>query len=99
VGSGKSSKTVKRPAKHETSVLPSIEAPHPGMSYNPSFDDHQDLLKAIADKELKIIKEEKHLNRVTKGMFSKVTVDQKEVRYTTFFLFSDLFLLFFSLHG
>jgi nucleolar protein 53 len=78
VGSGKSSKTVKRPAKHETSVLPSIEAPHPGMSYNPSFDDHQDLLKAIADKELKIIKEEKHLNRVTKGMFSKVTVDQKE---------------------
>lgn len=49
-----------------------IETPHPGISYNPSFKDHNDLLIEIAEKEAKIIKEEKHLNRVTKDVFKKV---------------------------
>jgi nucleolar protein 53 len=54
------------------SILPAVEAPHPGTSYNPSYSDHQELLQQIAQDELKLIKVEKHLNRVTKNMFKKV---------------------------
>lgn len=54
------------------SVLPAVEIPHPGTSYNPSFADHQDLLREVAAKQLKFEKEEAHLNRVTTKMFKKV---------------------------
>ncbi|EEZ98070.1 ribosome biogenesis protein NOP53 isoform X1 [Tribolium castaneum] len=77
VGTGKSRKTVKTPKRPKSSVLPPVEPPHPGMSYNPSYEDHQDLLKTIVEKETKIIKEEEHLNRVTRDMFSKVSEKQK----------------------
>jgi nucleolar protein 53 len=50
-----------------------------GMSYNPSYRDHQDLLQEVANKELTLIKEEKHLKRVTCKMFSRVTEDEREV--------------------
>ncbi|CAK9803190.1 Ribosome biogenesis protein NOP53 [Anthophora quadrimaculata] len=60
------------------SVLPAVEAPHPGMSYNPSFEDHQNLLREVAQKELELIKEEKHLERVTTKMFKKVSPEEKE---------------------
>lgn len=58
----------------KTSILSAIEIPHPGTSYNPSYTDHQELLNDIAQKELKLIKEEEHLNRVTTHMFKKVSV-------------------------
>ncbi|KAJ3665022.1 hypothetical protein Zmor_000542 [Zophobas morio] len=77
-GTGKIRKTVKDLKKIKSSVLPTIEMPHPGMSYNPSYDDHQDLLKTVAEKEMKIIKEEEHLNRVTRDMFSKVTAKKRD---------------------
>ncbi|XP_053975384.1 ribosome biogenesis protein NOP53 [Hylaeus volcanicus] len=60
------------------SVIPAIEAPHPGTSYNPSFEDHQNLLQEIAKKEMELIKEEKHLERVTSKMFKKVSPEEKE---------------------
>jgi nucleolar protein 53 len=46
------------------SLLPSVELPHPGTSYNPSFEDHQDLLMRAALIEQKKLKEEQHLKRV-----------------------------------
>jgi hypothetical protein len=49
------------------------------MSYNPTYTDHQSLLQEVADKELRLIKEEKHLKRVTSQMFSRVTEDENEV--------------------
>ncbi|XP_026283920.1 ribosome biogenesis protein NOP53 [Frankliniella occidentalis] len=52
--------------------LPAVEVPHPGMSYNPSFDDHINLLKEISDKEQKLIKEDEHIKRVTTLMFKKL---------------------------
>lgn len=79
IGTGKVRKTVKERKMEKTSVLPSIELPHPGMSYNPSFQDHQELLKVIVEKEKKVIKEEEHLKRVTNKMFKKVTADQRDV--------------------
>lgn len=57
---------------------------HVGMSYNPSYMDHQNLLQEVADKELKFIKEEKHLKRVTSKMFSRVTEDENEVCYLSY---------------
>lgn len=56
------------------SVLPAINAPHPGTSYNPSYVDHQDLLAEIAADEAKVMKKEAHLDRVTNKMFRKVIV-------------------------
>lgn len=79
-GIGKPVKQLLNTNKIKTSVLPAIEPPHPGMSYNPSFEDHQDLLRIIADHETKLIKQEKHLTRCTTGMFEKVTTDKRDVR-------------------
>ncbi|XP_076620000.1 ribosome biogenesis protein NOP53 [Colletes latitarsis] len=59
------------------SAIPIIEAPHPGTSYNPSFEDHQNLLQKIAEEEMKLMKEEKHLERVTTKMFKKVSPEEK----------------------
>ncbi|XP_066144584.1 ribosome biogenesis protein NOP53-like [Euwallacea fornicatus] len=64
--------------KKKKSCLPAVELPHPGMSYNPSYRDHQNLLKAIADEEMKVIKVEEHLKRVTGNMFRKVAQTQKQ---------------------
>ncbi|XP_063380723.1 ribosome biogenesis protein NOP53 [Cydia fagiglandana] len=55
-----------------------VELPHPGVSYNPSFKEHQELLQQVVQHEEKIIKRGEHLQRVTTGMFSKVTVQEKE---------------------
>lgn len=61
----------------KTSVVPAVEAPHPGISYNPSYADHQELLASVAEKEIKLMKEEAHLDRVTTKMFKKVSADSK----------------------
>ena len=63
------------------SAISAIEVPHPGTSYNPSFQDHQTLLQEIAKKELEVMKEEAHLERVTTKMFKKVSPTQKEKDY------------------
>lgn len=64
--------------RKKPSALPAIEVPHPGTSYNPSYEDHQNLLREVAQKELELMKEEAHLNRVTTHMFKKVSTDEKE---------------------
>lgn len=56
------------------SVLPAVEMPHPGTSYNPSYDDHQKLLHEVVQKELELMKQEEHLDRVTTQMFKKVII-------------------------
>ncbi|XP_011138181.1 ribosome biogenesis protein NOP53 [Harpegnathos saltator] len=62
----------------KTSLLPAVEAPHPGTSYNPSYTDHQKLLNDIAQKELELMKEEAHLDRVTTKMFKKVPLNKRD---------------------
>lgn len=54
------------------SILPAVEFPHPGTSYNPSYEDHQKLLQQVVQKELELMKREEHLDRVTTLMFKKV---------------------------
>ncbi|XP_018328273.1 ribosome biogenesis protein NOP53 [Agrilus planipennis] len=77
-GESKFRKILPKITRWKQTILPSVEPPHPGMSYNPSFEDHQALLKEIADKEQKIIKEEQHLNRVTNKMFRKITRERNQ---------------------
>ncbi|KAK0182761.1 hypothetical protein PV327_000862 [Microctonus hyperodae] len=60
------------------SEISTIEIPHPGMSYNPSYEDHQKLLHTIAKEEINSMKIEAHLDRVTNGMFKKVSVETQE---------------------
>ncbi|XP_012538606.1 ribosome biogenesis protein NOP53 [Monomorium pharaonis] len=60
------------------SVLCAIETPHPGTSYNPSYNDHQELLNKVGQKELKLIKQEEHLDRVTIQMFQKISLQKRD---------------------
>lgn len=76
----------KKAYRKKTSILPAVELPHPGMSYNPSFQDHQDLLSIVGEKELKLIKEDQHLTRCTSGMFQKVTTDKRDVSIVVNFI-------------
>lgn len=69
---GKKRKRVPESLHKKPSVLPAVNVPHPGTSYNPSYDDHQELLAQVAAEERKLMKEEEHLNRVTNKMFRKV---------------------------
>lgn len=71
-------KTFMKATKIEnTSTVPATEVPHPGASYNPSFTDHQNLLKKVSEKEEKLMKEQAHIQRVTTDLFSKVTADER----------------------
>ncbi|XP_045504036.1 ribosome biogenesis protein NOP53 [Colias croceus] len=54
-----------------------VEPPHPGVSYNPSFQEHQDLLQQVVQHEEKMMKKEAHLLRVTNKMFRKITPQSK----------------------
>ncbi|KYQ54672.1 hypothetical protein ALC60_06479 [Trachymyrmex zeteki] len=60
------------------SVLPAVEIPHPGTSYNPSYNDHQELLHNIVQKELELMKQDEHLNRVTTQMFKKISLQKRD---------------------
>ncbi|XP_005189217.2 ribosome biogenesis protein NOP53 [Musca domestica] len=67
--------------RHKTTKAKKFEPPHPGTSYNPSLQDHQKLISDIVEKEEKIIKEEKHLKRVTTQMFRKVTAEERQTQH------------------
>lgn len=55
--------------------------PHPGMSYNPSKEDHEALIAQVVEREEGIIKKEQHLKRVTTSMFAKVTPEERDKRH------------------
>ncbi|XP_041350608.1 ribosome biogenesis protein NOP53-like [Gigantopelta aegis] len=64
-------KRVKVPPKYKkpTSELPAVEVPHPGASYNPAFDDYQDLLLKAEEVEKKKLKAERKLYNALEGKF------------------------------
>nr|XP_003707503.1 PREDICTED: uncharacterized protein CG1785 [Megachile rotundata] len=75
---GMKKKRIPTSLRKKPSVLPAIEPPHPGTSYNPSYEDHQNLLQEVAQKEMELIKQEEHLDRVTTKMFRKVSPEERE---------------------
>ncbi|XP_050681785.1 ribosome biogenesis protein NOP53 [Leptidea sinapis] len=58
-----------------------VELPHGGISYNPAFADHQELLQSVVQHEQKMMKKEEHLHRVTTKMFSRVTAKEKQMEW------------------
>jgi nucleolar protein 53 len=51
------------------SLLPAIEVPHLGQSYNPSFEDHQKLLSTAHNIEVEKIKKENRLKRIVENNY------------------------------
>lgn len=60
------------------SIRRAVQIPHPGTSYNPTLKDHRALLEAVKERELKIIKQEEHLKRVTTDMFKKMSTEERD---------------------
>lgn len=56
-----------------------MKCPHPGLSYNPTIEDHTSLLSNIAEQETELIKHEAHINRVTQKLFKQVLQNKHEV--------------------
>ena len=61
------------------SALPSIPAPHPGMSYNPDYDEHQDLLLKAHTVELKKLEAEQKLMKKLTDNVKKLSWKEIEV--------------------
>ncbi|RZF42835.1 hypothetical protein LSTR_LSTR003659 [Laodelphax striatellus] len=59
------------------SALPSIEAPHPGLSYNPTRRAHTELQKKASEQRKKLREEEKRLNRLTASL-TKISAQKRE---------------------
>lgn len=74
----------------QPSILPAVEIPHPGTSYNPSYNDHQELLHEVTQKELEFMKQEEHLDRVTIQMFKKVNIKLLNNYDTLLYVYSIL---------
>ncbi|KAL5463770.1 hypothetical protein EMCRGX_G032704 [Ephydatia muelleri] len=71
-------KPIKKPGTVGTkpSALENLEMPHPGMSYNPVFEDHQDLVRTAVEVEEDKLKEEDKLARKLK--LTPMTAQQRE---------------------
>lgn len=66
------------------SAVPKLEVPHPGASYNPDYDDHQNLLLRAHLIELeKLKKEQKEMRKQTNNI-KKMSWDQIEVSNYSF---------------
>ena len=67
----KGSKPPKVPKHRYTkpSLLPSVEVPLSGQSYNPTLEDHANLLAMAHNIEVQKIRKEEHLNRVVDGFY------------------------------
>lgn len=72
------------------SLLPAVEQPHPGLSYNPTKEEHTELLIAIGDKKKKEIKEKKRINKkANEGFEPTVNVDLENAKDMMQGLFTD----------
>ncbi|XP_025090717.1 ribosome biogenesis protein NOP53-like [Pomacea canaliculata] len=83
-------KRVKPPAKPVQYTMPAVEPPHPGASYNPSYEDHQDLLLKATLVEKNREKEELKIFRALDAKFpSEAPGEASWVKEMSAGLFSD----------
>lgn len=71
----------KNPLQKIESQNSKIELPHPGMSYNPDYDDHQKLLLKAHEIELKKLKREEKELRKLKDSVPKMSWKEIEVYF------------------
>nr|SVE74226.1 EOG090X07H9 [Daphnia barbata] len=67
----------------KTSGLKPVEVPHPGASYNPTYQDHQALLREAHQVEANEVKEEVRTRRRLGPMLKKIPAKQKEQQWWT----------------
>lgn len=60
------------------SEVEAVTIPHPGASYNPTFEDHQELLNTANHVENKKLKEKQKLYRALDAKFPKVPISEEE---------------------
>jgi nucleolar protein 53 len=72
-------KKPENPLRKTKSAIPAVEVPHPGTSYNPDYDDHQDLLLKAHLVELKKLKQEEKLMRQMAANAKKMSWQEIEV--------------------
>lgn len=65
----------------KTSSLAPVEYPHPGTSYNPTFEDHQALLQIAHNVEVGELKKEAHVRRQLGPMTKKVPEHEREANW------------------
>ena len=63
----------------KTTALKAVEYPHPGTSYNPTFHEHQELLKTACDIEVQELKQEARIRRKLGPMMVKIPIEKKAV--------------------
>jgi len=72
-------KGVRKPPKLIPSKLPAVEVEAPGSSYNPTFEDHQDVIAIAVAQETARIEKEKKMNVKLKGSKRKgITLEDIE---------------------
>ncbi|XP_055586488.1 ribosome biogenesis protein NOP53 [Uranotaenia lowii] len=59
-------------------VVPNVELPSAGTSYNPSIDDYNELKEQVIEKERVIIKKAEHLDRVVTQKFTKLSKEDRD---------------------
>nr|CAG4640913.1 EOG090X07H9 [Eulimnadia texana] len=64
--------------KKKTTALKAVEAPHPGTSYNPTFEDHQNLLRKAYDREITKVQADAKIERKVKPMMKKMTQQEQQ---------------------
>lgn len=76
---------------YKKSKIAKVELPHPGHSYNPDYDDHQDLLLKAHTIELAKLKEEQKLVRRLQRNAKKMSWPELEKRWLDEMSVADLF--------
>ncbi|KAK7485015.1 hypothetical protein BaRGS_00023793 [Batillaria attramentaria] len=72
---------VKPPVKPTSTTKPAVEPPHPGASYNPAYDDHQDLLLQAHAVEMKKEKEEQRIYNALDAKFPSLAERPSEATW------------------
>ena len=76
---------------YRESQIAHVEAPHPGHSYNPDYDDHQELLLKAHLVELKKLQEEQKLMRRLARNAKKMSWAEMEKNWLDEMSVADLF--------
>lgn len=72
------------------SLLPAVEQPHPGLSYNPTKEEHTELLISIGEKKKKEIREKKRIKKLAnEGFDPTVNVALENAKDMASGLFSE----------
>ncbi|XP_053686053.1 ribosome biogenesis protein NOP53-like [Sabethes cyaneus] len=71
-------RTEKQQLNKKQTVIPNVEIPKPGTSYNPALDDYNELRMSVVKKEKEIHKRKEHFDRVITNKFTKMSKQDRD---------------------